>query len=312
MNPERPQCILDRPLNLPRKVVTPVDRLDILTVDLLDTLRPLVTEFEELSRELERGLGWHYLLDLSWSAHHLRDVLPGATVLDAGAGLGLIQWHLARRGVNVISVDRGPRQLPGERIRRGFRVRGLRPGDSPLRPIGFRDLLPPRDPRRWKEWPSKLARSLQRQGASRERAPGTVTFHTADLANLAALPDGSVDEIVSISALEHNTADELAHIVDELLRVVRPGGRIVATVGAASSADWFHEPSHGWCFTERTLRRVFQLDSSTRSNFDEFDRWFAELRGCRELEEKLGGTIARRASTGCPAADGTPSTRSPE
>ena len=67
----------------------------------------------------------------------------------------------------------------------------------------------------------------------------------------------SVDAVVSISSLEHNTLEDLPAIVTELMRVLKPGGRLVATVGASKADDWFHEPSQGWCFTEQTLRSIF-------------------------------------------------------
>jgi hypothetical protein len=45
-----------------------VTRIEILSVDLLNDHRTLVEEFRKVSESLSMGLGWHYLLDLSWAA----------------------------------------------------------------------------------------------------------------------------------------------------------------------------------------------------------------------------------------------------
>ncbi len=42
------------------------DALEILSVELLDQHRPMVTELTALANELAIRLGWHYLLDLTW------------------------------------------------------------------------------------------------------------------------------------------------------------------------------------------------------------------------------------------------------
>ena len=47
------------------------DKLEILSVDLLDTQRPVVNEFQALAREIRFEFGWHYLLDLAWIVSNL-------------------------------------------------------------------------------------------------------------------------------------------------------------------------------------------------------------------------------------------------
>lgn len=272
-------------MKLAWKVAPFMDRLEILTVCCLDTLRLLVTEFEELSRELERGLGWHYLLDPSWSAHHLRNVRPRATVLDAGAGLGLIQWHLARRGVNVISVDRGRRRLSSDRIRRGFRVRGLRPGDFPLRSVTFRDLLPLSHPMSGLEKPPTIAGTPHRLRAPRERASEPTALRATEPTNLAKIPDAFVNEILSASEIHHDDSEQLARNMSGPLNTPTPRGRSVSSVESASSGDGYHPPSRARVSTKEKPPQVFRLARSTRSCFGDFGRWLAEHRDHPELEE---------------------------
>ena len=87
-----------------------------------------------LSKELGIGLGWHYLLDLSWAAQHLAPLDRGMQVLNAGAGTGVMQWWLAEQGVNVISVDRSSRYDLPRQFRLRYLVEGWRPGLLPSDP----------------------------------------------------------------------------------------------------------------------------------------------------------------------------------
>ena len=59
------------------------DRLEILSASLLDVHRGIVEEMRQTTGQLGLGLGWHYLLDLSWSADMLQ-ARPRQHVMDAG------------------------------------------------------------------------------------------------------------------------------------------------------------------------------------------------------------------------------------
>jgi SAM-dependent methyltransferase len=145
----------------------------------------------------------------------------------------------------------------------------------------------------------KSAAGLLLGGLGRE-ARGTVVLRRADLSRLSDLPDASFDAVVSVSALEHNAPDVLPRVVEELLRVLRPGGRLLATLSAARDRDWFHEPSQGWCYTEATLRRAFGIGPETPSNYEGFDELFAALRASRELKARLSWYYARSGRNGMP------------
>jgi hypothetical protein len=68
------------------------DRIEILSVDLLDQNRALVEDLKRLAKSLNLEFGWHYLLDLSWILSLLGDV-DSLQVMDAGAGTGILQWY---------------------------------------------------------------------------------------------------------------------------------------------------------------------------------------------------------------------------
>ena len=87
--------------------------IELLHTGLLEEHRGLVRELKFLSESLDIPLGWHYILDLVWILSRAVEVAD-RTILDAGAGWGLLQWALAERGSLVISVDRNNRTDPGE------------------------------------------------------------------------------------------------------------------------------------------------------------------------------------------------------
>ncbi|MFC1559271.1 methyltransferase domain-containing protein [Gemmatimonadota bacterium] len=282
---------------------TNLDRLEIPSVALLDEERPLVDQFRAIAHRMHIEIGWHYLLDFSWSARQV-SLTPGMRVIDAGAGWGVMQLWLAEQNIDVISVDRSSRSDLPNLLRQRYRVHGLRDEDlaPPARP-GLRDLLPPLSPGRWHRYPSKLAVSIRALRPGRTGAVpggGMIQIYNQDLASLPDIPDGSIDAIFSISALEHNSPEGLRGVVTELMRVLKPGGLLTATLGASRDEDWFHEPSQGWCYSEKTLRDIFDLAPDSPSNYDRYDELFEDLRGCDELRRALSPVYSRSADNGMP------------
>lgn len=279
------------------------DRIEILATDLLDEERAVVESLKALARRLDISLGWHYLLDLAWIVSELGKrglAQSGRRILDAGAGMGLLQWYLAEAGAEVVSVDRSPRTMMQPHLRRRYRVRGLRPQDLP--PAGAalsRALRARRSPRAYLEAAVRASRLLLRQLGSL-RARGSVVIYHHDLTALPDIADGSVDAVVAVSALEHNASEQLPGVVDELVRTLKPGGVMLATLGAARDADWFHAPSQGWNYTDTSLRRLFHLAPGTPSNYARADELFAALRACSELRNHLAPMYFQSGDNGMP------------
>jgi SAM-dependent methyltransferase len=274
--------------------------IELLDVDILRAEPKLAAGFYRKAARLHIQLGWHYILDLIWIARRLGPA-EGLNVLDAGAGLGVLQWWLADRGATVVSVDRQDRSdLPG-RMRLAHRVRGQRSGDLSSAWAAVRHRLAQADA----PLPRRLALSLRATAvalASRvaRKGRGEVLFIRQDLTRPLDLPDDAVDAVVSVSALEHNAPDELPAVVEELMRVLRPGGILLATLAAARECDWYHEPSRGWCYTEATLRRVFDLPAQAESNFARFDELFDRLRGSETLRRRLAPFHSLSGECGMP------------
>ncbi len=275
------------------------DKLEILSVDLLDGHRPLVSELRGLARKLRLEFGWHYLLDLIWVISNLNFNHTG-TVVDAGAGVGIMQWYLASKGVEVFSVDRSSRANLGLRFRANFHVEGLRSNDLASNQAAWLH-----DYRNTSGLLAKVKTQVRNLlSFGRMLLPplgkGHVYVYNQDLITLTDIEDESVDAVVALSSLEHNTPDGLREVVVELMRVLKSGGKLLATLGAARENDWFHEPSKGWNYSEVSLRGIFNLDKSTLTNYDRYDELFAALKDCAELRDNLAGFYNRSGDNGMP------------
>lgn len=279
------------------------DKIEILSTHLLHNERYLASEFRQIAAQLRLGLGWHYLLDLIWSAKQLGSV-SSLHIMDAGAGIGVMQWWLAAQGAEVLSVDRVNRTNLSRRFRAWCPVKGLR--DRDLKPLScprIRAFLPPRQLRYWSLWPRKIGSALldilaQEPASSEGR--GRVTLYNHNLSSMPDIKADSLDAIVSISALEHNSPEELRAVVQELMRVLKPGGKLIATLAAAKDRDWFHESSKGWCYTEATLRDIFGLGAGYSSNYGYYDGLFTLLRDCAELRDNLADFYFKSGNNGMP------------
>ena len=277
-------------------------KIEILSVDLLEQNRPVVEELKRLARSLRLEFGWHYLLDLSWTIQNL-DAIQGKRILDAGAGTGILQWYLAKTGTEVYSVDRLSRAALPPRFRRQFHVQGLRGTDLSSLQLSFIQVFNrPTSGPFYRRWAARLA-ALARESAGylfASQSSGKVFIYNQDLTNLAEIKDNSLDAIVAISSLEHNSPEGLEQVVTELMRVLKPGGVLLATLTAGRDQDWWHTASSGWCYTDTSLRRLFKLPPEAPSNYAQYDELFARLKDCAELRENLARFYYQSTDKGMP------------
>jgi SAM-dependent methyltransferase len=275
------------------------EKIEIPSVDLLDRQRDVVNKLWDVSRATRVEPGWHYLLDLAWIAENLGTV-EGKQILDAGAGMGLMQWYLIEQGAGeVISADRGSRYDLPLVMRSRYHVAGFRPGDlgpswnvlkgNVARASGFGKIV-------------YFLRGLVAlvMIALPKRFSGRVLIYNEDLTSMSDIPDNSLDAVVAVSALEHNSPEGLQKVVAEIMRKLKPGGKLLATLCAGKDKDWFHEPSRGWCYTDTTLRRLFDLPEDTPSNYARYDEQFNSLKNSAELREKLAKIYFQSGDNGMP------------
>jgi ubiquinone/menaquinone biosynthesis C-methylase UbiE len=275
------------------------EKIEIPSVDLLDRNRDVVNKLWDVSRATRVEPGWHYLLDLTWIVENLGPV-DGKQILDAGAGMGLMQWYLIESGAGeVISADRDSRRDLPLVMRSRYKVRSLRPGD--LGPA-------------WNVLKGNVSRAsglgkvvyflrglvALAMIALPKRFSGKVLIYNQDLTSMPEIPDNSLDAVVAVSALEHNTPEGLQTVVAESMRKLKPGGKLLATLCAGKDKDWFHEPSQGWCYTDNTLRRLFDLSADTPSNYDHHDELLKSLRNNAELRDKLARIYFQSGDNGMP------------
>ncbi len=272
------------------------EKIEILSVQLLDQHRSTVTTLKKLARPLGLEFGWHYLLDLTWIIHELGSI-QGKRIMDAGAGTGILQWYLADQGAEVISVDRMSRAHLPLRFRSRFRTQGLRDEDLATSYRAF--MYAWRGSSKLRVKITSQARDLSKLARTRQ-SPGQIWIYNQDLTHMPEIKDNSIDAVVAISALEHNSPEDLKLVIAELMRVLKPGGVLLSTLGAARDQDWYHEPSRGWCYTDQSLIRMFNLPPDTPSNYDQYDQLFIELQNCAELRNNLAKFYFQSGDNGMP------------
>jgi SAM-dependent methyltransferase len=278
------------------------DKIEIIPCQTLIDSLSLKLEIEQTANYLGISYGWHYLLDFVWGANQLQKITNGQKILDAGASLGVMQWWLAKQGATVISVDLEDRKRIDPKLKAWCPIQGLRPSDYD--DFVFNDFLPSKNPRKWHKYPSKLSYAVITQLRKLAKHPnkkiGKVYFYQQNIADMIDLEDNSIDAIISISALEHNSLTDLQKCVKELTRVCKVGGAIIATVGAAKETDWYHEPSQGWCFSEKTLVEIFNLEEGYTSNYEKYYQLMCELRNNSELKAKIPSEYFQSGNNGLP------------
>lgn len=270
--------------------------IEILPTSLLVDEKHNIDELKHLANSLGLEFGWHYLLDISWILSQLNSI-ESMHILDAGAGTGILQWFLAENGAEVLSVDRSRREYLPARLRFRFRAQGFR--ESDLAPA-LTSLCTRTQQANSAVSAVKTILSETRGMLTLRRSDGCVVVYNQDLNSLDDIADDTLDAVVAISALEHNEPDDLSSVVDELLRVLKPGGFMLATLCAAKEQDWFHEPSQGWCYTADSLRKHFNLSESTPDNYDRYDELFDTLQNCTELRDNLAKFYASSRDNGMP------------
>ncbi len=91
---------------------------------------------------------------------------------------------------------------------------------------------------------------------------------------LSVAPPVSVDRIFALNILEHLSKDELAHVLEQAFRVLRPGGHLVAMVPNALSP--FGTMTRYWDITHRlsfTPSSIVQLQCLAGFAAAEFREW---------------------------------------
>lgn len=238
-----------------------------LSIELLNDAKAL-GEIDKWLSVMNRPNGWHYDLDHIWVLQKLEEynIKPGATILDAGAGYGILQYILAARGYNVISLDFSPRSVPKE-ANGIFTIVG--DGDVSIEydhPYMHFMSYSKKFGERFKSFSNKLHNVTAIEFVQKLKKLGLHLLHSQktkgypnkykNIRFLRApfhkipLESESIDAVVSISAIEHADINIFNENIYELTRVIKCGGGMFMTTGATTeSANTYNNDVRGWCFS---------------------------------------------------------------
>lgn len=267
------------------------DRIDVFSMHMVRQRKDLRDEALQAIERYTSGVGWHYLLDFIWLLERADTFAPNSLILDAGAGNGLIQLLLALRGHRVLSVDfaaRVPVRAYAEAVP-VTHIGGASFSGDYIRHQGYDDSAAAST--------TTLPTRVDIDAVFAEGA--RIVYWQADLSDLGLLEDASVDQVVSVSALEHNAREGMQTCIAELERVLAPNGSLNVTISGSLKEDWFHEPSHGWCLSEETVRRVFGLQEYV-TNWADAEELFTALSEGTGLKEHLAGFYFTSGNNGMP------------
>lgn len=312
------------------------EKIEILSLDLFDSYKEEMDIVERMQKHFNQGIGWHYYLDLAWIMREVRKLPRGSLILDAGAGGGLAQFILAESGYNVISADFADRNFSSRYSGRyGKIIYYLNDQNQVFDSQYLKHLQKTYNmPNRMKKkriisrisaffkkntnghHPRKedtlslidqnryAPQNDDHRDVLNDNVPeycGRIFVCKSDLKDLSLLPDNFVDGVVSVSALEHNDHKDIEKCVEEILRVTKPGGQLFITVSASQSEDWFHDPSKGWCYSEASLRKLFQMSEDVPSNFSLKDSFFQKIKEEKnELHKRLSRFYFKSGNNGMP------------
>lgn len=269
--------------------------LALLGPELLSN-RQIVRLASHIAKVLRTGYGWHYHLDFVWIVNSLIrcGIKPGSRVLDAGAGNGVLQFLLASLGYHVISVDYSERTI-SRRIRLGYRITEVSPTGVFSHPY-LEHLSRATGPSSGASKSNFRDMSLPWLLLNRARAKGSVVRMQADMRDMRAVDSGTVDAVVSLSAIEHLDRENIASAVTEFHRVLKPDHPMIITTSASEKETWFHEPSRGLCFSAEDLGTLFTVSPAWGS----YPEHLQAIRESAQLRELLHPSYLLSGNNGMP------------
>jgi ubiquinone/menaquinone biosynthesis C-methylase UbiE len=273
------------------------DQIKLLQVSLLNDKQKL-EELTHWLRVMNRPNGWHYDLDHIWILQELENagIKPGATVVDAGAGQGVMQYLLAARGYNVISLDFSPRSSParaqgifsifgdGEKeisyqhsymnfISYGVDSKGGLSSRLSLKKLKNIHKIPARFYRFCKSY---LAYYIERYFGNHDDF-GDIHFIRAAFHDVP-LEDCSVDAVISVSAIEHADISLFESNINSLNRILKPGAPLLVTTSISKTkSNTYDHLVEGWCYSEESLKGYFP-SCDMDINITDCERSFLESR----------------------------------
>ena len=223
---------------------------------------------------MNRTNGWHYDLDHIWILSELEKagIKPGATIVDAGAGQGVLQYLLASRGYNVISLDFSPRTIPNRALGI-FSIKGdgsaaIDYWHSYMNVINYggdktAGLLRKFSMERLKKIPAYIIKNihsrilwLKERFVANHEQYGHITYIRAPFHDIP-LADAVADAVVSVSAIEHADIELFGDNIDSLTRLLKLTSPMLLTTSATKDENSsYNETVAGWCFSRKRIAEL--------------------------------------------------------
>jgi ubiquinone/menaquinone biosynthesis C-methylase UbiE len=262
-----------------------MNEIKLLSVKYLQDKTKL-REIDYWLKVMGRAQGWHYDMDIVWILSELEKagIKKGATILDAGGGLGITQFILAARGYNVISLDFSKRKIPilahgifdikiedQEDLDYDHDYMGsvdykesnnslVNKSNSILKSLNnflFNKTFVQKTSIINNFFDSRETLKLNNIEKEKNNSNyGSITFLRASFHDIP-MSNGSVDALVSVSAIEHADKKLMLKNHNEMVRVVKKGGPLLISTSASNSKDdTFDEKTLGWCFSLNSLKKL--------------------------------------------------------
>ena len=262
--------------------------IELLSCELLEKNKNIINDVDLLARGLIKEIGWHYYVDLIWIVTMLQSngIEKGSTVLDAGAGNGILQYLLSLYGYNVISVDYSPRNinyLAKKVFKFNYKENLEKFSNSYISHIKEVGSISYKLRRLWfainkKQISPLIFFSLQSRIQKLDYELGVITIYQADICQMKEIDSRSIDAIVSLSAIEHIEIDSIKKAIEEFSRVLKKDHPMIITTSAAKAESWFHENSKGWCFSREAIVDFMNINKDEPSNFFKYDQILNEYK----------------------------------
>ena len=247
-------------------------------IKLLDSsLLKDVNKLQELLywlRVMERPNGWHYDLDHIWILNELEKagIQPGATIVDAGAGQGVMQYLLAARGYNVISLDFSPRVIP-DRSKGIFEIIGegnteisyqhpymkfIKYGGGFIGRLKLSKFIkvlemPRRIFRKVMEYTTYINERFFRQ----HKNYGSIRYVRAPFHDIP-LDAEIADAVISVSAIEHSDINLFDDNIRSLVGLLKHSAMLLLTTSATHEKNSIYDHKvEGWCYSQAALEAYF-------------------------------------------------------
>lgn len=259
--------------------------------------------------------GWHYITDITWIYSQIKSWPTGFKILDAGGGVGPVQFLMAELGFDVTNIDLNLNKPSFSYQKRYKCTYEILPS---FKSTDYKDFLDGLDIKRQfletvvkdtikKSMPYQMwsAKQYIKKHEQWERAislettrKGQVKWLKGNLCNMPEVQDSTFDAVVSLSAIEHIPLEALKKSLREIKRVLKPDARWAVTTSATEqSKTCYHEPSQSNCFSSSDIEKIFEAIPKGEQNSLEI---LHKYRNNKYLRENLARFYYKSGRYGMP------------